>query len=564
MLWHARDKSPVFDEIGHLQAGYYHWEHKDFERGLEHPPLLRLWAALPLQFMNLTDPEALYPLFLQKPLSVTREQLYGTMLIYRDPNVSPEKIVFAARLMMIAVTLLLLWVLFAWSRDLYGLSGGLLSLFLGATFPPFLGHGSIVNTDVGGAAFGLLFLYALSRLLHEPSLRNLVYCGFILGLAQASKLSNVVLFPIAFVLTVLYPGVAGKKHSVRVLYFLALAVASALVLNACYRFQDFIPPHGIHPNDLQVYQWSAFTQFLYRWAPLPDFYLLSLGFLSHHLKSGFSTFLLGKTYSQGVWYYFPVLFLVRTPTVALLSIFAAFYSLKKLVPERREFILIFSAAAYILTALFSKLNLGIRHFLFVYPLLFIFCGRLAFWKDFLLPGKSWAIGLGLFHILEVAWISPHYLTFYNLISGGPRAGRFYSSDLDYGQDLKRLGLFMKKYPGAELVLSYFGTALPEAYGIGAQELLPAGTLIHTDQVNSDHPSREFLAVSVSQIQGLMTGEGTLGWLKSRKPAEVLGYSIYVYDITRDRDAHERLAKIYREAGDARKSEHHLRRARSIS
>ena len=48
MVWHAWVKSPTFDEIGHLQAGFYHWKHKDFTRGLEHPPFLRLWAALPL------------------------------------------------------------------------------------------------------------------------------------------------------------------------------------------------------------------------------------------------------------------------------------------------------------------------------------------------------------------------------------------------------------------------------------------------------------------------------------------------------------------------------------
>src|SRR5438552_361018 len=100
MAWHALAKSATFDEIGHLQAGFYHWRHHDMERGIEHPPLLRLIAALPLNFMDLTDPQDEQTAFLERPLSVRREQLYGTILLYRSPEAGHEKILFSARLMM--------------------------------------------------------------------------------------------------------------------------------------------------------------------------------------------------------------------------------------------------------------------------------------------------------------------------------------------------------------------------------------------------------------------------------------------------------------------------------
>ena len=61
MFWHASEKSATFDEIGHLQAGFYHWRNHDMERGIEHPPLLRLIAALPLNFMDLIDPQEVNP-----------------------------------------------------------------------------------------------------------------------------------------------------------------------------------------------------------------------------------------------------------------------------------------------------------------------------------------------------------------------------------------------------------------------------------------------------------------------------------------------------------------------
>ena len=162
MVWHAAGKSPTYDELGHLQAGFYHWRHHDMERGLEHPPLLRLLAALPLNFLKLMDPEDVHPLFLERPLSVRREQLYGTLLVYENPETGAERIIFWARMMMIFVALLLLALVWRWSRELYGEGGGLLSLFLAATFPPLLGHGTLVNTDVGGAAGALFFFFSLS------------------------------------------------------------------------------------------------------------------------------------------------------------------------------------------------------------------------------------------------------------------------------------------------------------------------------------------------------------------------------------------------------------------
>lgn len=63
MFWYAWDKSATYDEVQHIQCGYYHWKHLDFERGLEHVPLIRLIASFPLNFLKLRIPKPFIPFF---------------------------------------------------------------------------------------------------------------------------------------------------------------------------------------------------------------------------------------------------------------------------------------------------------------------------------------------------------------------------------------------------------------------------------------------------------------------------------------------------------------------
>ena len=45
-------KSITNDEIVHIPAGYYHLVAGDFQLNNEHPPLVKMWAALPLLFIQ--------------------------------------------------------------------------------------------------------------------------------------------------------------------------------------------------------------------------------------------------------------------------------------------------------------------------------------------------------------------------------------------------------------------------------------------------------------------------------------------------------------------------------
>jgi len=56
LAFSARDNSITWDEDDHIYAGYMSWKHADFGLNPEHPPLVKLVAALPLLNLPLKMP----------------------------------------------------------------------------------------------------------------------------------------------------------------------------------------------------------------------------------------------------------------------------------------------------------------------------------------------------------------------------------------------------------------------------------------------------------------------------------------------------------------------------
>jgi hypothetical protein len=212
-------------------------------------------------------------------------------------------------------------------------------------------------------------------------------------------------------------------------------------------------------------------------------------------------------------------------------------------------VLFFAAAAQ------SRINIGLRHLLAIYPLLFVFASRLATlefrkgWPAWLL--LSFPLVVTAFSSLKVA---PHQLAYFNELVGGPGEGyrSLSDSNLDWGQGLKGLKRYMEREGLAMIYLSYFGSVPPAYYGIHYQPTPAPWEWPHAPDV-LPCGRREVLAISVTNLQGVSFKEqGLYHWLYSRTPVAKIGYSIFVYDLTRDADAHVQLAKLYLRYGP-----HHL-------
>jgi hypothetical protein len=201
----------------------------------------------------------------------------------------------------------------------------------------------------------------------------------------------------------------------------------------------------------------------------------------------------------------------------------------------------------------SRVNIGLRFVLPVYPFLFVCASRLA--TSDLRPNWKGLVLLGVPLVLTVVSslkVAPHQVAYFNELVGGPRKGFIYlgDSNLDWGQDLKGIKPFLEKEGVSIIYLCYFGTAPPTHYGVRYQyvpgyptvpeaqpEVLPVGS------------RRELLVISMSNLQGIyLTDRTRYHWLYSRTPFGGIGYSINVYDLTGDSVAHSELAKIYIKEG----------------
>ena len=514
-----RVKTITGDELAHLPAGYSYLRTNDFRMNPEHPPLIKEWAAIPLLFLDLRlDLES-------DSWRRGEEDRFGREFFYEN-TIPADTILLWGRVPIVILSALLGLLVFAWARGVYGIRAGLLALFLYTFSPNILAHSSLVNTDLGVACFIFLAVLQFRRYVEEPSRNNLALAGLALGLALSSKFAALVLFPI---LAILF-GLAlqwsrPERGAGSLLIDLLLLVAIAfLVILFCY---------GL---------FSARS------------YITGLREVLFHSQVGHPAFLMGQYSMGGWWYYFIVAFLIKTPlpTLLFLALSLSFLPKVKGIDRLEEAFLLAPTLLIFVLASFSRLNIGLRHILPIYPFLFVFISKIANleFKRPILWGSAAAL-LCLWYLTSTVAISPHYLAYFNELVGGPQNAPNYLSDsnIDWGQDLKLLKGYMDREGIEEIILSYFGDADPNYYGIRNQ-YLPAfgfGGPLYTpsDYVLSSGVKREVLAISVSSLQGVFFEDHDLyGWLRRYDPIEKIGYTIYVYDITGDAEAHLDLGVVY--------------------
>src|SRR5215813_2345032 len=129
-------KTLTNDENYHIPAGYYHLVFGNFEVNPEHPPLVKMIAALPLVMLRPTAPPPTI-----NPAENPIVQGHGAFLAFWQANPDKlEAIAFLARVPMIALTLLFGLFLFAYARDLGGPVAAVCSVIMFSLEPTVLAH----------------------------------------------------------------------------------------------------------------------------------------------------------------------------------------------------------------------------------------------------------------------------------------------------------------------------------------------------------------------------------------------------------------------------------------
>ncbi len=547
-----RTKSATFDEAAHLPAGYTYLALHDHRLNPEHPPLIKVLAAAPLLLMDVRlrpDDEA---------WRLRRQWEFGRRFLYRWNDA--DRLLFWGRMPIVALGALLGVSVFFRARRDWGLAAAALALFLCALSPDVLAHGQIVTTDVGAALFMFLSVVAFERLLDRATPGRLLAAGLAAGAAIASKFSMLVLAPILAALGLVAVlsaepvrrawtregagDVVGRgRRAAHVLVLLAgIAVVALVVLWASYGFASPLSPDA----DVEsAFDWGRVSGqggvvdtlmgAARRAHALPEAY--AFGFLRFFRHSeARPTFLLGQLSDRGFWYYFPVTFALKTP-LALIALLVLSLATRRQhpAPVRSELFLWVPVVLYFVLACALGLNIGHRHLLPIYPFLFVIAGRCAAHAVVRVPAILSAAAVLLltgWYGFSVARVHPHYLAYFNEIAGGPEGGyrHLVDSNLDWGQDLKGLKIWMDKSGVARVKLSYFGTADPEYYHIPC-DLLPGQMLPPPRDVTREIAPGEVVAVSATNLQGVYLQPGDrplMERLKAQAPVATIGHSIRVY------------------------------------
>ena len=130
---------------------------------------------------------------------------------------------------------------------------------------------------------------------------------------------------------------------------------------------------------------------------------------------------------------------------------------------------------------------------------------------------------------------PHYLAYFNETVGGSENGWKYlvDSNLDWGQDLKGLGEYLRTIGNPEIALIYFGTASPRSYGIKYQPFGFTGLGDPDDwPVKNRVELQNIVAISATNLQGTYyVNHELFSNLRSLHVKKKIGYSIFVYDLS---------------------------------
>jgi hypothetical protein len=490
--------SATFDETTHLPSGYSYLATGDFRLNPQHPPLIKLLAAIPLlplrPEMNLDDPA-----WSGKP---TDEWSFGYRFLYGN---DADRLLFWGRQPNVLLSLLLAFYVFRWARELFGNAAGLTALFLCAFSPTIIAHARLVTFDVGLAAFSTMALYHLWRYLRQGGAWEMILAGLGLGLALASKFSGLLLLPIFGLLigwSLIRPSAASRGSGGRTILGSAVVLLLALlVIQASYLFS----------GDPLLY-WKGLQQ------------------VNVDHDSGYQYYLMGEFKAGGWWYYFLLAFLFKTPLPTLLLLVTSIVLMRRHAAGRAldELFLILPVVVY--TAVTSAMadNLGIRYLLPVYPLIFIFVSRLARFLPRFRIARAGALLLGLWYLVSAAVIYPDHLAYFNELTGGPSRGHLFldDSNLDWGQDLKRLGRYLEERDIASVKLRYGRNDAPGYYGI-------ASVPIADSEWTADPPPPGVYAFGAhllirgefyAEQRGLKTD-----WLSRYEPVGRVGYSCYIFE-----------------------------------
>jgi hypothetical protein len=493
-----RQESLTWDEGDHIFSGYMSWKTHDFGYNPEHPPLMKSLATIPLLWLPLKVPVDQHRFF------KTEAYLDGRDMLFGNPPYSGESLTFRVRMATAIVSVLLALLVFFAAREMFGLGAGFLALTILAFDPNVIAHSALVTTDVGVSCFFLASVYAFYRYVKSPSAGRILVAGLATGLALATKHSAVLLLPMLVSLAAIevlfrFGSTESRGRETRRLVgvLVGIGIVAVVVLWGFYGFRYNARPGALRldPSLVEYVKPLKSTEakgilLLAKLHVLPESYLYGLADV-RSMANGMPSYIFGRVFDHGVWYYFPSVVLIKSTLgfLALVVLSFAAVIVGRLQRWREILYLLVPAGIYFWVAMGSSLNIGARHILPVYVFLIIFAAggcwawieRKGTWS------RGWAAVAGvllLAHIVSVVRNYPNYMAYSNELWGGPSQTYkvLTDSNTDWAQQLIAVKRYTDKHGIKDCWFAYFADPFIRAsdYGIPCKTLPTPDDLMWLD------------------------------------------------------------------------------------
>ncbi|HEY7164802.1 MAG TPA: hypothetical protein VIB79_09600 [Candidatus Binatia bacterium] len=540
------ENSPTIDEPIHLLAGYSYIKWQDYRVNPEHPPLAKMFGALPLLALDVKDP---------RPSSADWSEIPGrrpgipagrVALQFFFADNDAETLFFYGKLPFVLLGAILALAIFFWSEERFGIAAAAAALILFVTNPTILAHSTVIHTDI---AFSLCFFvgtYFFHKSLGSGGWVNGFLACLIFAVAAVTKFSAVGIFLSWLVIglwwcfgkekfaarsttsekkvffgfasasaeTTSYPAGPPGQVPRRLIFLMTLLAAAGLtafvMVWAVYGFRFTAIPGGgtgfsfntvWAPSIPQLVKAAALAAIRYHLLPEAWIYGQLYNFAFIHRGS----FLLGHFSDHGFWSYFPIALAVKTPLPALILIVLAMADVfrRGTWKNLETYSLLIPIAVYFALAVSARMNIGVRHILPIFPFLFVLAG--ASGARLLTGPRRWTKCAIIFLFGWACWNTwasyPNYFSFFNEVAGGSKGGSriLLDSNVDWGQDLKRLKIWLDEHGIKKTLLVYFGMAEPAYYGIDAVQL-PGGVFPpHLAPIRASDELPYTLAISANHL-----------------------------------------------------------------
>ena len=496
------------DEPDHVASGMELLQFGTYTYERLHPPLARLAVALG-PYLNGNRLEV------QRDGNAIGDTMVvhdGSRLFYSTGDYWGS--LTLARIGILPFLVLLFGLTFLWGRSMYGEWAGVLAVAMLSLLPPILGHAGVATLDIPCTATVMLALFVFKRWLNRPTFSRVAILGLTVAIAWLTKFSSIAFLGASFAVGLLWlrPRVALKQVALA-------AVVGLFTLWAGYAFSvhrldQAWGPHPRIDHALEEYPVLSGPFDLAMTTPLPlTELIIGVRDLGRKNELGHESYLLGESRQTGWWSFFPIVLAVKTPLgFLLLALAGVGYALKG--PNKLPALF---ALAIFTVCLVSRIDLGVRHILPIYPLLSLCAAPLIVHVR-----PRWALVPSLligWTALDSASAHVDYLAHFNELAGNRPERILAESDLDWGQDLNRLAIRLKGLQVPAVSIRYFGSSLLEEAGLPEyHELDPL------------KPTTGWIAISTHYLYLEHARNGSYDWLTHYEPLQHIGKSIDLFYI----------------------------------